>query len=75
MAFLVYCTDEYMYVSDNTLKTVFPDSEFNNEPFYESVKVFVINNVNNRDQARDTISLETGLQVIKVEELPNDQTY
>lgn len=72
MPFLVYCTDEYMYVSDSTLKTVFPDSEYNDTSVYESVKMFVVNNVNNRDQARDIISLETGLQVIKIEELPND---
>lgn len=72
MAFLVYCTDEYIYVSDNTLKTVFPDSEYNDTFVYESLKMFVINNVSNRDQARDIISIETGLQVVKVEELPND---
>ena len=72
MTFLVYCTDEYNYVSDNTLKTVYPNNEFNNEPDYETVKMFVVNNVNTRDQARDIISYETGLQVVKVEELPND---
>ena len=54
------------------IKFVFPDSAFNNEPIYESVKMFVVSNVNNRDQAREIISLETGLQVVKVEELPND---
>lgn len=72
MPFLVYCTDDYYYVSDNTLKNEFPDSEYNNTPSYESVRLFVVNNVNTTDQARDIISYETGLQVIKVEELSND---
>ena len=69
MAFLVYCTDAYHYVSDSTLKSVFPDSEFNNEPIYESVKMYVVSNVNNAEQAKDIISQETNLQVVKVEEL------
>ena len=72
MTFLVYCTDEYHYVSDNTLKNEFPDSEYNNTPSYESVKLFVVNNVNTADQAGNIICLETGLQVVKVEELTND---
>ena len=70
MPFLVYCTDEYMYVSDSTLKNVFPDSEYNNTTNYESVKLFVVNNTNTADQAGNIICLETGLQVVKVEELP-----
>lgn len=72
MTFLVYCTDEYYYVSDNTLKNEFPDSEYNNTPNYESVKLFVVNNVNTAEQAGNIICLETGLQVVKVEELSND---
>ena len=72
MPFLVYCTDDYYYVSDNTLKNEFPDSEYNNTPSYESVKLFVVNNVNTADQAGNIICLETGLQVVKVEELSND---
>ena len=69
MPFLVYCTDEYHYVSDSTLKSVFPDSEYNNEPYYESVKLFVVNNVNNAEQAKDIIFQETNLQAIKIEEI------
>lgn len=72
MAFLVYCTDEYMYVSDNTLKTVFPDSEYNSKPIYESVKLFVVDNVCTKSQARDIISHETNLQVIKVKEIERE---
>lgn len=72
MPFLVYCTDDYYYVSDNTLKNEFPDSEYNNTPSYESVKLFVVNNVNTAEQAGNIICLETGLQVVKVEELSND---
>ncbi len=72
MAFLGYCTDEYMYVSDNTLKTVFPDSEYNSKPIYESVKLFVVDNVCTKSQARDIISHETNLQVIKVKEIERE---
>lgn len=72
MTFLVYCTDDYYYVSDSTLKSVFPDGVFNNEPIYESVKMYAVSNVNNAEQAEDIISQETNLQVIKVEELSND---
>ena len=69
MTFLVYCTDDYYYVSDSTIKSVFPDSEFNDEPFYESVKMYLVSNVSTAEQAKDIISQETNLQVIKVEEL------
>lgn len=72
MAFLVYCTDDYYYVSDNTLKTVFPDSEYNSKPIYESVKLFVVDNVCTKSQARDIISHETNLQVIKVKEIERE---
>ena len=70
MTFLVYCTDDYYYVSDSTLKSL--NSEFNNEPIYESVKMYVVSNVSTAEQAKDIISHETSLQVIKVKELSND---
>ena len=69
MTFLVYCTNNYYYVSDSTIKSVFPDNEFNNEPIYESVKMYVVSNVSTAEQAKDIISQETNLQVIKVEEI------
>lgn len=72
MTFLVYCTNDYYYVSDSTIKSVFPDSEFNNEPIYESVKMYVVSNVSTAEQAKDIITYETNLQVVKVEELSND---
>ena len=72
MPFLVYCTDEYHHVSDSTLNTLFPYNEYNNEPIYESVKMFVVSNVNNAEQAKDIIFQETNLQAIKVEEINHD---